>query len=212
MISSSPSYKIANVFYFAKSEWRLDPNIFFWIAAPIVDAAAVNHKGTKTLFANGVNILFINGEATLLKKKYWNFKAVFQRNSAGIPEVNIWNNSGILMEFYWNTIRIRPPILSKFSACFPQLFRRNTTHFLAKRTGIHMEFFWYFDRIFVVFSKIWVVFWWTFSGILMEFQSKKQCEKSHLQNLTGIFAEFFIDFLILLYPNREWKKPCTVGT
>ena len=212
MISSSPSYKIANVFYFAKSEWRLDPNIFFWIAAPIVDAAAVNHKGTKTLFANGVNILFINGEATLLKKKYWNFKAAFQRNSAGIPEVNIWNNSGILMEFYWNTIRIRPPILSKFSACFPQLFRRNTTHFLAKRTGIHMEFFWYFDRIFVVFSKIWVVFWWTFSGILMEFQSKKQCEKSYLQNLTSIFAEFFMYFLILLYPKRAWKKPSTVGT
>ena len=216
MISSNPSYKIANVFYFAKSEWRLDPNIFFWIAAPIVDTAAVNHKGTKTLFANGVNILFINGEATLLNvavflitlwKKCWNFKAVFQRNSAGIPEVNIWNNSGILMEFYWNTIRIRPPTLSKFTACFPQLFRRNTTHFLAKRTGIHMEFFWYFDRIFVVFSKIWVVFWWTFSGILMEFQSKKQCKKSYLQNLTSIFAEFFIDFLILLYPNKKGKRP-----
>ena len=34
------------------------------------------------------------------KKKYWNFKAVFQKNSAGIPEVNIWNRGEILMEFH----------------------------------------------------------------------------------------------------------------
>ena len=157
MISSSPSYENANVFYFAKSEWRLDPNIFFWIAAPIVDAAAANHKGTKTLFANGVNILFINGEATLLNvavflitlwKKCWNFKAVFQRISAGIPEVNIWNHSGILMEFYWNTIRI--PISSKFTACFPQLFRRNTTHFFGKKNRNSYGIF--------------VVFWWNYCG------------------------------------------------
>ena len=33
-------------------------------------------------------------------KKYWNFKAVLQKNSAGIPEVNIWNHGGILMEFH----------------------------------------------------------------------------------------------------------------
>ena len=56
-------------------------------------------------------------------KKYWNFEAVFQRNSAGIPEVNIWNNSGILMELHWNAGGILPTILSKFTACFPELFR-----------------------------------------------------------------------------------------
>ena len=33
-------------------------------------------------------------------KKCWNFKAVFQRDFAGIPEVNNWNHSGILMEFH----------------------------------------------------------------------------------------------------------------
>ena len=147
-----------------------------------------------------------------LSKKCWNFKAVFRRNSVGIPEVNIWNHSGILMEFHWNTIGILPPILSKFTACFPELFRWNTTHFLVERTGILMEFLWYFDGIFVVFSRIWVVFWWNFSGILMEFQSKKQCERSYLQNLTSISAEFFMYFLILLYPKRAWKKPCTVRT
>ena len=39
-------------------------------------------------------------------KKCWNFKAVFQRNSVGIPDVNIWNYSEILMTFHWNTIKL----------------------------------------------------------------------------------------------------------
>ena len=56
-------------------------------------------------------------------KKCWNFKAVFKRNSGGIAEVNIWNHSGILTEFHGNTIGILPPMLSKFTACFPELFR-----------------------------------------------------------------------------------------
>ena len=90
------------------------------------------------------------------KKKCWNFKAVFQRNSAGIPEVNIWNQSGILMKFHWNTGWILPLILFKFTACFPELFRWNTTHFLAEITEILMEFLWYFDGILVEF-------WWNSS-------------------------------------------------
>ena len=130
-------------------------------------------------------------------KKCWNFKEVFRRNSAGISEVNIWNHSGILMEFHWNTIGILPPILSKFTACFPKLFRWNTTHFWWKEP----ELFWNFGGI-----------WWNLGGILMEFQSKRQCERSYLQNLTSIFVEFFMYFLILLYPKRAWKKPCTVRT
>ena len=100
---------------------------------------------------------------TTLKKKCLNFKVVFQRNSAGILAVNIWNQNGILMEFHWNTGGILPPILSKFTTCFPELFQWNTTHFLMERTGILMEFLWYFDGIFVVFSRIWVVFWWNSS-------------------------------------------------
>ena len=111
------------------------------------------------------------------------------------------------MEFHWNTIGILPPILSKFTACFPELFRRNTTHFLVERTRFLMEFLRYFDGTFVVFSRIWVVFSWNFSSILMEFHSKKQCERSYLQNLTSIFAEFFMYFLILLHPKRAWKNP-----
>ena len=140
-------------------------------------------------------------------KKCWNFKAVFRRNSARIPEVNIWNHSGILMEFDWNTIGILPPIFSKLTTWFPELFRWNTTHFLVERTGILMEFLRYFDGIFVVFSRIWVVFWWNFSGILMEFQSKKQCERSYLQNLTSIFAEFFMYFLICYTRKEHGKSP-----
>ena len=111
------------------------------------------------------------------------------------------------MEFHWNTIGILPAILSKFNACFPELFRWNTTNFLEERTGILIEFLWYFDGIFVVFSRIWMMFSWNFSGILMEFQSKKQCERSYLQNLTGIFAEFFMYSRILLYPKEHGKSP-----
>ena len=144
---------------------------------------------------------FWSGNRTSLWQKCWNFKAVFRRNSGGIPEVNMWNHRGILMEFHWNSIEILPPILSKFTACFPELF-----------LWILVEFFWYFNGIFVAFFRIWVVFWWNFSGILMEFQSKKQCERSYLQNLTSISAEFFMYFLILLYPKKAWKKPCTVRT
>ena len=134
---------------------------------------------------------------------------VFQRNSAGIPEVNIWNHSGILMEFHWNTDGILLPILSKFTACFPELFWWNTTHFLAERTGILREFLWNFDGIVVVFPRIWVVFWWNFSGILIEFHSKTQWERSYFRfNFTGIFVEFFMYFLILLYPipQRSMEK------
>ena len=149
---------------------------------------------------------------TIPLKKSWNFKAVFQKTSTDNPEVNISNHSGILMEFYWNTIGILPAIFSKFTACFPKLFQWNTTDFLAERSDILMEFSWYFDKIFVVFSRIWVVFWYNFSGSLMEFHSKKQCKGFYLQNLTDIFVEFFIYFFILLYPKRAWKNPCTAGT
>ena len=146
-----------------------------------------------------------------LKKKSWNFKAVFRRNSARIPEVNIWNHSGILIEFHWNTIGILLPILSKFTAYFPELFRWNATHFWWKE----QEFFWNFWGILMellrYFDGIWVVFWWNLSGILMEFQSKKQCKRSYLQNLTSVFVEFFMFFLILLYPKRAWENPCSVG-
>ena len=41
-----------------------DTKLFFWIAASVADAAAVNTNGTKTLLTNGVSIFFINGEPT----------------------------------------------------------------------------------------------------------------------------------------------------
>ena len=61
-----------------------------------------------------------------LKKKLSRSKnmleAVFQMNSTGIPDVKIWNHIGILTEFYWNTGGILPPILSKLTAFFLELF------------------------------------------------------------------------------------------
>ena len=39
-----------------------DPNIFFWIAASVAEASAINPKGTKTLLANGLNTFPITGK------------------------------------------------------------------------------------------------------------------------------------------------------
>ena len=109
--------------------------------------------------------------------------------------------SGMAVEFWWNSTAIPSEYCHRFCPNLPHIFENycnNTTHFFC---GKNRNFY-----------GIFVVFWWNSSGILMEFQSKKQCERSYLQNLTGIFVELFIYFLILLYPKRAWKKPCTVGT
>ena len=42
--------------------------IFFWIAASVTDAAAVNPNGTKQILANGVSTFFINGKPTFLNE------------------------------------------------------------------------------------------------------------------------------------------------
>ena len=42
-----------------------DLKTFFWIAASVINAAAVNPKGTKTLLANDIGTLFINGNPVL---------------------------------------------------------------------------------------------------------------------------------------------------
>ena len=39
-----------------------DPKIFFWIAAPVADAASVNLNGNKTLLADDISSFFINGK------------------------------------------------------------------------------------------------------------------------------------------------------
>ena len=95
----------------------------------------------------------------------WNFEAVIQSNFADIHLESQQN----LMEVHWNTGGILSPILSNFTACFSELFRLNTTHFLAKGTWILVEFLWYFDGVFMVFYRFGALYWWNFSGILMEF-------------------------------------------
>ena len=55
MISSISSFKIINVII-------PEPKIFFWIAASVADAAAVNANGIKTLSANGQSTFFIKGK------------------------------------------------------------------------------------------------------------------------------------------------------
>ena len=54
MISFIYSVKIINVVV-------PDSNIFWWIAASVAVADAVNPNRVKTLLANGLNILFIKG-------------------------------------------------------------------------------------------------------------------------------------------------------
>ena len=126
-------------------------------------------------------------------KKCWNFKVVFQKNSTGIPEVKIWNHSGILIEFHWNSDGILPPILSKCIACFPELFRWNTSHFLVERTGILMEFLRYF-----------LEFGWYFDGIPV----KKAMRKVLLAEFNRYFCGIFHPFSHPAIPrNSMGKRP-----
>ena len=64
MISSISSFENTSVIHFANSERRPEPKVFFWIAAPVTDAVAINPNGTKkflstffikdqTVFSNG---------------------------------------------------------------------------------------------------------------------------------------------------------------
>ena len=56
-----------NVVRFAKSEGHVpDPNIFFWIASSVADAAAINPNGIKTLLDNGVSTFPIKGNPVLV--------------------------------------------------------------------------------------------------------------------------------------------------
>ena len=43
-----------------------DQKIFYWIAASVADTAAVNPNGAKTLLANGISTLFINGKPAVI--------------------------------------------------------------------------------------------------------------------------------------------------
>ena len=43
-----------------------DPWIFFWIAASVADAAAVNNNRIKTFLANGGSTFFINGKPAVI--------------------------------------------------------------------------------------------------------------------------------------------------
>ena len=38
-----------------------DPNIFWWVAASVTDAPALNPNGIKTLLANGLSTIFTKG-------------------------------------------------------------------------------------------------------------------------------------------------------
>ena len=43
-----------------------DPKSFFWTTATVVDAAEINPNNNKTLLANGVNTLFIDGKQSVI--------------------------------------------------------------------------------------------------------------------------------------------------
>ena len=64
MISSIYSFEIINAVI-------TGPKIFFWIAAPVSDTAAVNPNGIKTLLANGVSTFFNNGLRKLRNPPSW---------------------------------------------------------------------------------------------------------------------------------------------
>ena len=81
MISFRSSFKNTDgVIGESKSEGRHNPKIYFWIAAYVAEAGAVNPKGTKMFLANSVSTLFINGKLT----ENWGFlnfrKPIFLKN------------------------------------------------------------------------------------------------------------------------------------
>ena len=59
MISFKSSFKNNNVVL-------SNSKIFFWMAASLAETAAVNPKGTKTPWDNGVSTVFINGNPALM--------------------------------------------------------------------------------------------------------------------------------------------------
>ena len=62
MISSISSFEPINAACCAKSKGQMpDPKTFFWIAASVGDAAAVNSNGIKRLLVNALNTFFIKG-------------------------------------------------------------------------------------------------------------------------------------------------------
>ena len=75
MISFTFWFEIINVVREVKSEGgTLNPNIFLQIGESVVDAAAVNFNGIKTLLVNGLstfsikgNLIFSNGPKCLYK-------------------------------------------------------------------------------------------------------------------------------------------------
>ena len=60
-ISSFHSISIALLCESEDKGWWPDPKFFLCIPASAADAAAVNHKGTKALLANGLITFLING-------------------------------------------------------------------------------------------------------------------------------------------------------
>ena len=61
-----------------------------------------------------------------------------------------WKFNGIPLEYHRNTAADFVQIYRMFSRIIPM----KCHSFLAERTGILMEILWYFDGIFVVFSRI----------------------------------------------------------
>ena len=63
MIPSISSFKIINIFRFAKSKGCIpDPKTFLRITASVDDSAVVNPNGIKTLLGDGVSTFFIKSK------------------------------------------------------------------------------------------------------------------------------------------------------
>ena len=90
MISFISSLEIINVvLHKAKSEGQTDSNIFLWIAASVVAAAAavaaVNPNSIRTLLANGLSTLFIKS-----KPVHSNGHKILPRHTPDCPILRKW--------------------------------------------------------------------------------------------------------------------------
>ena len=79
-----------------------DPKIFFWIAASVANAAAVNSNGFKTLLANGLSTFFIKGNPV-----FSNGCKCLPRNPLDCPNLWDWvfDNFILTNELFAKTLR-----------------------------------------------------------------------------------------------------------
>ena len=92
-----------------------------------------------------------------------------------------------------------PHVFQNYSDEIPFISLRKEPEFLWNFSSILMEFLWYFLKCGCFFDAI-------LGGILMEFQSKKQCKRSYLRCLTDFLRNCSSIFSSCYTPKEHGKS------